>query len=126
PVNEKFPLWKKYKTREFFFDDLFAELLKHLENMAGGEEVELVLNGDIFDFDSVMAIPEDAPFRISWLERRRGLLPEMEKSLFKIDRILDDHPVWVQALRRFVMCGHRVVFVIGNHDLELHWPQVQS
>lgn len=126
PVNEKFPLWKKYKTREFFFDDLFAELLKHLETMAGGDEIELVLNGDIFDFDSVMAIPEDAPFRISWLERRRGLLPEMEKSLFKIDRILDDHPEWVQALRRFVMCGHRVIFVIGNHDLELHWPEVQK
>ena len=125
-INLRFPLWKKYKTREFFFDDMFAEMLKHIMNMADGGEVELVLNGDIFDFDSVMSVPEEAPFRISWLERRRGLQPEMEKSVFKLGRILDDHVEWLSALRRFVSCGNRVIFVIGNHDLELHWPEAQK
>jgi len=29
PVNLKFPLWKKYKTKEFFFDDVFEQFLNH-------------------------------------------------------------------------------------------------
>ncbi len=126
PINSKFPLWKKYKTREFFFDDVFADFLRHIVTMAEGQEVELVLNGDIFDFDSVLALPEDPPYRVSSIERSRGLYSEAEKSVFKLDKILDDHTGWLTALRWFVQCGHRVIFVIGNHDLELHWPQVQA
>lgn len=126
PVNKRYPLWKKYKTRQFFFDDTFGEFLRHIAGMAEGHEIELILNGDIFDFDSVLALPENPPFRVSWLERRRGLNPEEEKSVFKLDRILDDHKDWLDALRWFVKCGHRVVFVIGNHDLELHWPSAQA
>src|SRR6476659_5663592 len=76
PIHPRFPLWKKYKTREFFFDKTFADFLRHIVNMAGGSEVELVLNGDIFDFDSVMTLPDEPPFRVSWLEERRGLNPE--------------------------------------------------
>lgn len=126
PVNKRFPLWKKYKTRQFFFDSAFRDYLDHIVGMAEGGEVELVLNGDIFDFDSVLALPDDAAFRISWLERKRGLNSEEEKSVFKFGRILDDHHEWIAALRWFVQCGHRVVFVIGNHDLELHWPAVKE
>jgi len=119
-------LWKKYKTKEFFFDESFAEFLRHIQRMSGGEQIELILNGDIFDFDSVLAKPEDAPFEVSWLEELRGLYPEESKSVFKIERILDDHKTWIDALRGFVLRGNRIVFVIGNHDLELYWPGVQS
>lgn len=126
PVNKKYPLWKKFKTREFFFDQLFHDFLRHIVEMANGEEVELILNGDIFDFDSVTAMPVEPPYSVTWLERARGLFPEAEKSTFKLETILDDHKEWLDALRWFVSCGHRVVFVIGNHDLELHWPQVQK
>jgi UDP-2,3-diacylglucosamine pyrophosphatase LpxH len=126
PVNAKYPLWKKYKTREFFFDHAFAEFLEHLRERAGGGPVELVLNGDIFDFDSVTELPEAPPYRLSWLELRRGLHPQKEKSEFKIKRILEHHAEWVQALRDFIVHGNRVIFVIGNHDLELHWQRVQE
>ncbi len=123
--NPKIPLWKRYKSKDFFFDTIFADFLKHIVSNAKGEAVELVLNGDIFDFDSMLSLPEDAPYKISWLESRRGLHPEEAKSSFKIRRILEDHKGWVAALREFIMKGHRAVFVIGNHDLELHFPQVQ-
>ncbi len=125
-LNPRYPLVKKYKTREFFFDTEFCEYLEKIQNMAKGEEIELVLNGDIFDFDSVMALPEDPPFRITWLERKRGLNPQEEKSAFKIRKILSDHPQWVEGLRAFIKKGHRAVFVIGNHDLELHFWAVQK
>lgn len=126
PVHKDHPLWKKYKTRQFFFDQEFESFLSHLRSRAPHEKIELILNGDIFDFDSVTTLPEQPPYRLSWLERRRGLHPQKEKSEFKILRILQHHEDWVKALSRFVQEGHRVVFVIGNHDLELHFHRVQE
>jgi UDP-2,3-diacylglucosamine pyrophosphatase LpxH len=126
PVNPRFPLWKKFKTRQFFYDDVFENFLNHLHDKSKGEPVELVLNGDIFDFDSVMSMPEKPDFRISWLERKRGLFPRPERAKFKIQVILKHHEVWVAALREFILKGHRAVFVIGNHDLEMHFPDVKT
>lgn len=126
PIHPEFPLWKKFKTRQFFFDDVFEKFLRHIEEKAQGETVELVLNGDIFDFDSVQSLPEEPIFYINWIERNRGLNPKSEKSKFKISVILKDHENWVHSLRDFIQRGHRVVFVIGNHDLELHYPEVQE
>src|SRR5690606_13806811 len=88
--------------------------------------IELVLNGDIFDFDSVMAMPEKPSFTVRWLEKRRGLNSEEQKSSFKMNVILEDHRVWVEAIREFILKGKRVIFVIGNHDVELHWPAVRQ
>lgn len=126
PVNLRFPLWKKFKTRQFFFDDTFEVFLKNCEEKAQGASVELVLNGDIFDFDSVLRLPDEPVFHVSGLEKRRGLFPIEERSRFKIEVILKDHADWVRALREFVLRGNRAVFVIGNHDLELHFPEVQA
>ncbi len=126
PVNLRFPLWKKYKTRQFFYDDVFANFLNHIQEKAKGAPVELILNGDIFDFDSVTSLPEKPTFRFHWLEEKRGLYPRPERSKFKIQVILKHHDAWVQALRQFILKGNRVVFVVGNHDLELHFPDVQA
>ncbi len=126
PLNSKFPLWKKYKTRQFFFDDVFRDFLQSIVHRAGGERVELVLNGDIFDFDSVNHLPDEPPYRITWIEGQRGLHPQAEKSIYKIQRILEHHRDWVLALNWFINAGNRVIFVIGNHDLELHFPSVQD
>lgn len=125
PVNSRFPLWKKYKTREFFFDSSFRGFLHKIDTMASGEKIELILNGDTFDFDSMTYIPPHPTYHVSWLEKKRGLEPEEEKSVDKIRVILGDHREWCEALRWFLERGHRVVFVIGNHDLELHWKSVQ-
>jgi UDP-2,3-diacylglucosamine pyrophosphatase LpxH len=117
------PLWMAHKRRELFIDDDFARFLAHVET-AADSPIELVLNGDIFDFDSVTEVPQgDA--RVDWLARRRGLASEEWMSLFKIDVIIREHPTWFTALAGFVGRGHRAVFVIGNHDVELYWPSVQ-
>ncbi len=126
PVHSRFPLWKKYKTRQFFFDDVFAQFLEHLQVESGGESIELILNGDIFDFDSLMQMPGDPLYKISWLERLRGLGAQAEKSLFKIEAISRDHPTFFAALSEFIKKGNRVIFIIGNHDLELHFEAVQK
>ncbi|OYZ13021.1 MAG: hypothetical protein B7Y39_18320 [Bdellovibrio sp. 28-41-41] len=126
PVHPKYPLWKKFKTKEFFFDDDFEGFLKLISSKANGERIELVLNGDIFDFDSVTSYPKDAVYKISWLEKIRGMKPREERSLYKIDRIVDDHPLFFSALSEFIKAGNRAVFVMGNHDVELHYKSVQK
>ncbi len=119
-------LWKRYKRPKFFIDQSFRRLLQYFTHTIKDGPIELVLNGDIFDFDSVMRLPLHSGHHISWLERKRGLNPEEEKSRFKMEVILGDHFVWVEAVREFILKGNSVVFVIGNHDIELHWPLVQK
>ncbi|MBC7371082.1 MAG: metallophosphoesterase [Bdellovibrionaceae bacterium] len=126
PINPKYPLWKKFKTKQFFFDDVFNSFLTEIENKAKGEKIELILNGDIFDFDSVLRLPEEPIFKVSRLERKRGLFPRAERSRFKIKVIIEDHVVFFDALADFIRRGHRVVFVMGNHDLELHFIETQT
>lgn len=126
PIHPHYPLWKKFKTREFFFDELFGDFVKEIQKKAQGEKIELILNGDIFDFDSVTSLPKNPTFRIKWIEKKRGLFPRPERSEYKIERIMEDHKVFFDHLKQFLDNGNRVVFVIGNHDTELHYPEVQK
>ncbi len=119
------PLWKRFKHTDLFSDEAFARMLAALQAEVG-QGAELILNGDVFDFDGVCGLPESAAFSISWLERLRGLDAEEEKSAWKMARIVRDHPVWFDALQGWLAAGHEVVVVIGNHDLELHWPMAQE
>ncbi len=119
-------LWKKFKTKQFFYDDILEDFLYHIQQSTGSEKVELILNGDVFDFDSVTEVPTDAPYRISWLEKKRGLFSEEAKSSFKIRKILREHDVFTKALSDFIKNGNTVIIITGNHDLELHYPSVQK
>lgn len=124
--KSKHPLWKKFKTKEFYIDENLVQFLQHIQQEAGANKIELILNGDIFDFDSVMSLPEKAIYKINWLETRRGLKPRQEKSLFKIKIILEEHKVFVDALKEFINNGNKVVIIPGNHDVELHFPEIQQ
>lgn len=126
PVNPKYPLWKKFKTKEFFFDEVFQDFLTHIEEKAGGKPVELILNGDIFDFDGVLTLPDKPSFRISWLEQHRGLFPRPERARFKMQVIIKNHPIFFESLRNFILRGNYCVLIYGNHDLELHFPDVRE
>ena len=119
--------WKHYKASRFVFDSEFAALLDSF-GAEGGSCVNgiLVLNGDVFDFDLVTAIPEHPPWRVSPAERQRGLKPTGPKSVWKLQRVLEQHPEFVAALARFIAAGNQVVYVLGNHDRELHFPEVQN
>ncbi len=124
--------WKLFKRPEHFVDDEFRKWLEstcaHIRQQEKGAapSIELILNGDIFDFDSVMGVPPELATQCNWVERLRGMSAEEPKSVHKMNRILRDHPVWMDALRAFLLQGNRVIFVIGNHDMELHWPSVRQ
>ncbi len=124
--HKDYPLWKKYKSREFFFDQAFSKFLVEIQNMSEGNPIELILNGDIFDFDTVCSIPKKPQFRVSFIEKTRGLYAEESKSIYKIKSIFSYHPIWTRSISEFIKNGNKVVFVVGNHDLELLWTGVQE
>jgi len=99
--------WKAYKSARYRVDDELSALLAdtadrfEAENHEPGTGLTLILNGDIVDFDLVVAVPDDAPFRVSSHERKRGLIPTAEKSAWKLEWVLKDHPVFIEALARF-------------------------
>lgn len=131
PVHPHNPMWKRFKRRKHFVDIQFRQFMDQIRPQLE-DRSELIFNGDIFDFDSVMALPTEEDLKswpdrhITWLERRRGLGAEEYKSRFKLRIIRRDHPVFFTAVRDFVLKGNRVVFVIGNHDMELQWPSVRE
>ncbi|MCB9666376.1 MAG: metallophosphoesterase [Alphaproteobacteria bacterium] len=126
--DPKRPLWKRFQQRDLFCDPDLVAMLRHARADAreAGRTLELVLDGDIFDFDAATRLPDDDRFKVGWLERLRGLNPTEEKSAWKLERILDEHPEVVLALQELLDDGDRLVFVVGNHDLDLHWPAVQA
>lgn len=125
PPDPTRPHWKRYKYADLFVDGSIARMLEHYRTTVD-EPIELVLNGDVFDFDAVTQVPDGTFESVGWLERDRGLNATEAKSAWKMDQILIDHPEFVAALVDWLADGHHIVFVVGNHDLELHWPEVQA
>lgn len=119
--------WKAYKSTKFLFDDALRRAVDSFlaEGDADDERV-IVLNGDIIDFDLVTASPEDPPWPVTLAERRAGMAPTEPKSVWKLQRVLGDHPGFVGMLAAVMAGGHRVVYVMGNHDREFHFEGVQA
>jgi len=118
--------WKFFKGRRFVVDaELAGVLARGIADTPQGEHLVLVLNGDVFDFDLVTALPAEPPWPISRHERWRGLDATSERSAWKLSHILAHHPVFVSALVDVLAAGHEVVYVLGNHDRELDFPEVQ-
>ena len=119
--------WKAFKGSRHLFDDDFAELVADFAGQGeGGDPLTLVLNGDIFDFDLVAAVPDDPPWPVSRSERKVGLDATEEKSAWKLELMIQHHAAFLDALVRFMAHGHKVVYVLGNHDRELHFEAVQQ
>ncbi len=100
----------------------------HAARRAGGRRWRLLLAGDVFDFVAVTAMPAPrltARFSVRDEEQRYGLAPEEEKCVWKLRRIAARHEEVFHALARFLIAGHDVQFIRGNHDAELQFPSVQ-
>src|SRR5262245_41182205 len=110
-------LWMRYRHRRFLPDAQFAELVALVCETIPEGGLELVLNGDVFDFD----IPEvvNGQTVASPSPRREAAAAE------RLARILADHGLFIASLARLLHRGHRVVFIAGNHDLQLNFNGVQ-
>lgn len=100
---------------DFHYDDAFAELLAHYDAEVEDGEIELILNGDVFDLLKVKV---------------GGVWPTEitdEIATEKLRQCMDGHPRFVHALKAFLAKERRrVVFLPGNHDLDMWFPGPQE
>lgn len=100
---------------DFFYDQKFAEFLNYYSSEEYEKaDVELVILGDFFNHLQVDP---------------RELHPELiteRVALARTGAIMDGHPSIFAALSKFAATpNHKVIFIIGNHDIGLLWPSVQ-
>jgi UDP-2,3-diacylglucosamine pyrophosphatase LpxH len=119
--------WKYFKGSRYLFDEEIGELVdRFLAQTPEKDDPTLVLNGDILDFDLLSPTKDEAPFKVSAVEKRWGLKPTPKKSVWKLERILRCHERFLDALLEVLARGGEVVYVLGNHDRELHFPEVRQ
>jgi UDP-2,3-diacylglucosamine pyrophosphatase LpxH len=101
---------------DFFEDDHFAELCAHYDAFAGADtEVELILNGDIFD---LLKVKVNGTWPLEITE---------EIAVEKLRLALEGHPKFVTAVRRFLTRDRRrLSYLPGNHDLDMWFPAAQE
>jgi UDP-2,3-diacylglucosamine pyrophosphatase LpxH len=116
----------------FLFDRPFERLLLHLHNRAQERDHRwtLVFNGDLIDFLRVTSIPDpNHPPKglppITPTKQKYGLGSSAAESKWQLERVVEGHPVFFRALARFLLQGHRVVILKGNHDVNWFWPEVR-
>lgn len=142
------PLTRRFDRREnFFCDAAFRAFLAHHAPVDATGAL-LVFNGDTFDFLRINNVPRETSDLEAWSaclaslgaprpiedlrvsrwskEGRFGLRTHDYKSVWKLLVMQQGHPVFFEALGEWVARGGAIVFVKGNHDVELHWPLVQK
>jgi len=99
-------------------------LLAILDKISSGSPDRLLFNGDAFDFARTRDIPSDyspTPF-----ERKYGMSSSLENSIRRMHLIIENNPEIFEILKKMIEKGFILVFIYGNHDSELRYPEVQK
>ena len=101
---------------DFHEDERLGEFIEHYSSGAyASHEVELILNGDIFD---LMKVEVDGHWPIQISEAL---------AVEKLRRVLEGHPRVTAALRAFLAKrGKRLTYIPGNHDIDMWFPGAQQ
>jgi UDP-2,3-diacylglucosamine pyrophosphatase LpxH len=117
--------WMRYRQGPYLPDREIAQMLSavraELQTADPGaprDELTVVLNGDIFDFDAPHVINGESVFH--------DMPRTAEHTVPALTAILDDHPIFVEALGHVLAEGHQVVVLAGNHDVALTLPEVAA
>ncbi|MEO7457749.1 MAG: hypothetical protein ABIY52_16065 [Gemmatimonadaceae bacterium] len=95
-----------------FVDALTA---KPVDNPA----IELIVNGDLVDF---LAERDDEGTADAW----SAFTFEQPSARKKLDAIIERDKGVFDSLARYLAKGHRLVILLGNHDIELAMPSVRD
>jgi len=114
-----------FSLEAFFYDEDFRRFCRYLiaDARVRAVPLRLVFNGDVFDLLRVEPLPAgpDASAR----ERRYGPDGGETSAARMVAEILAGHPVFVDAVAELLASGVEVVFLPGNHDIELQLDDVQ-
>jgi UDP-2,3-diacylglucosamine pyrophosphatase LpxH len=88
----------------------------------------LVIAGDFIDFIGMSISPNqeaslEAPLTED--ELAHGLGSTHDQAAVKMRAVAQRHDLLFRRLAAFVQAGHMLVFVRGNHDVELYWESAQ-
>jgi UDP-2,3-diacylglucosamine pyrophosphatase LpxH len=111
-------LWMRYRQKAFSPDGELAAMISALLDHVRGDELTLVLNGDIFDLDAPRVIGGKSEFH--------DLPRDADHAVPALAGILADCPRFIAALGRVLSEGHTVVLIAGNHDIVLALPEVRA
>lgn len=115
-VFQDFHLAEGKPPLEFFErDEEFEKLTDKILGQYAGNQLVMCQLGDTFDFLSVA-------------NEKGKILAEPTKgaAIQKIKKIFAAHPKVIAAWKKFLSSGGVIKFFIGNHDLELFFPDVQA
>lgn len=102
-------------TDDFIEEDLFCNTLRSNFHYSQKYPIDLVLNGDIFDFLK-------APYKNTY---PRHVTEKI--SLWKLEHMHKAHPKFFNILHEFLRLGNtRVIFVIGNHDYNIIYSKIKK
>lgn len=100
---------------DFVLDKYFADFVNWiLANLNHCADIQLYLNGDMFDFSSVALSGQGITY------------PYETEAVQQIQIIREAHPLFFKALAKFCATDYTLKFFKGNHDWELNWPKVQN
>lgn len=108
---------QKNYLEDFHYDDELIEFLKYFSSdKFHSRDVELIINGDLFDFLAIPFVPYyDDEF---WSE---------EASLKKFELIYEAHTEVFEEFAKFIdKKNKKIVLIVGNHDAELIFPSMQK
>ncbi|RYE90218.1 MAG: hypothetical protein EOO75_10535 [Myxococcales bacterium] len=111
-------LWMRYRQKAYGPDQELVAMLEALRREASGDSLTLVFNGDTFDLDAPRVLDGRSVFH--------DLPRSAEHAVPMLGAILDDHAEVVAAVGGVLADGHSVVFVSGNHDIQLTLPAVRA
>ncbi len=114
---------------DFVNDEQFVQFLQQIlhESERDQREIELIINGDFFEFLQVPATDRYNPETI--YPGEAYLDSSEEASVKRLNIILEGHPRLFDALSDFMHVGvpqRRITVIKGNHDVNLYWPRAKN
>ena len=108
--------------------DLVAFLDHHAGHRLDDQPWHLVINGDMVDFLSICLMPAEVGELTGFHDDDHlyGLGGSARAGRAKLRAVLERHEEVFAALAHFVGVGNQLSIVLGNHDAELFWPEVQE
>jgi len=114
---------------DFAADQHLVHLLQQIsgESEQDKREVELIINGDFFEFLQVPAVDNYDPAMLYPPEAY--LDSSQEASIKRLNLIFEGHRELFKAFSDFMQADapkRRITIIKGNHDVHLYWPKIKS
>ncbi len=101
------------QLEDFEQNDAFVKFVDAIAH----QDTTLIINGDFIDFIQIPPYTTPKPAYLLWTA---------QASRQKLKSAATAHSKCFEALKRFIAAGARLRIMIGNHDLDLAWPEVQN